>query len=140
MSSMQEVTAMVQKLMQEKGVSEETAKVAPGHWAFKNGSFHFEIHLQTFKQLGEIREGIAIAGYLMPLPTDPAKLAELQSELLGINSQIVGAWFGIHQNQVLLVSSRELLNLDYSELLMMADNVSRMGDLFDDMMKEKYAN
>ncbi|PKL11743.1 MAG: hypothetical protein CVV50_05295 [Spirochaetae bacterium HGW-Spirochaetae-6] len=140
MSSMQEVTVMVQKLMQEKGVTEESAKVAPGHWVFINGSFRFEIRLQTFKQLGEIREGIAIAGYLMPLPADPVKLAELQSELLSINSQIVGAWFGIHQNQVLLVSSRELENLDYSELLMMADNISRLGDSFDDMIKEKYSN
>ncbi len=139
MDDKQNALNLIKKLLEEKGVAEEKAKVKDSDiWVINVGSFVFQISIGQIGYKEPYIPAVSVSGYIMPVPEKPEQRYNLYDELLHINSALAACWFSVVENQVVLESIRPIKDLDYSELKFMSENVAGYGDYFDDILKEKY--
>ncbi len=129
--------ALVEEVLGELGFPAETARTkdpsAAHAWKIAKGSATSLITLVDRAEFTHLR----VIATVMTLD-DQVDRAALFTHLLELNSDIAGAAFATHGDQVLLLSERSTLDLDRSEVLDLVRRVMTSADDHDDVLVARF--
>ncbi len=131
----------VKQFMIDNNIPEQSAKVPDqDSWIFSFRNIRFQVRINPYKQVGKQGHAIAVAALIIDVPTDETKRLALFDKLLNENNVMVNAaYVKTTNNQILLMSSRDVDGLDYSEFNNMILFVSNIGDSMAPELKAEFS-
>jgi len=108
-------------------------------WSLKRGSANVQIMLLSVPVgEGKIREFIQAASPIIKVPQ--AKQLEFYRKLLELNDVKLGVKLSIQKDsdQVWALYERDLIGMDYSELITLLEDLGYWADEFDDLLKAEF--
>lgn len=136
---------LVERSIAELGVSPVATRLhdassgadAGGTWSFKRGSA--DVLVTVSPPQGGHAGAIRVISPVVRLPEDEAVCARLFRHLLTLNGmQVVGAAFGLIEEEVVVVAERSVVDLDPSEVDEMLRAVGEVADYFDEVLAGEY--
>lgn len=102
-------------------------------WCFRKGSAEIILILHNIKK-GEVYFSAMVK--IMQIPNSNEK--ELFQELLKLNQGMVGAWFAIKGNMIIIKSTREAAGMNSIEGYQIIQHIGNCADHFDDILKNNF--
>lgn len=136
---MQETVNLIEQLLKNWNIDPVEVKDSEKNlWYLVQGSAKFHLELFQFNKGPDtgMVDCIEAGGIIMRLPQE--NLLPLYRRLLELNSSSVGVYFAIRNNLVMLLSTRELAGLDYTELKTLVDEVRYFSDYWDDILMQEF--
>ncbi len=130
---------MINEIITSLGVDPSTCFDPDNYmWNLQKGSAKIHVKMFTIEyENGNKNNYIQIASPVMSVPAQ--KIMEFYKRLLELNDTTIGIKFSIRDNQVFLLTERELLNLDKSEAETMFHRIGNYADDIDDKLKAEFS-
>jgi hypothetical protein len=125
MQAIETYYAMVDRVLEERfGLKLSEYKLADNQWLYvKSPSI-------SLIEVNEVMFGDKKMGYIQsftPICKLPRKRQEFMLEILKLNHGIIGAYFALYENTVMLKMIRDIENLDEGEVENMIQSVGHIG-------------
>ena len=137
----QKATEMINDFVTSKGISlSEVYNPEQKKWSLKRGSASVQILLLSIPVgNGVIREFVQAASPIMLIPK--GKELEFYRRLLELNDVKLGVKFSIQKGgeQVWALAERDLIGIDYPEMVTLLEDLAFWADELDDILKNEFA-
>lgn len=137
---MEKAKNMINDFVKQKGIDPTTVfNEEKLTWYLKRGSVDIQIMLLSVP-VGEgvIREFVQVASPIMKVPA--GKELNFYKRLLELNDVKLGVKLSLQKDtdQAWALFERDLIGLDYSELVTILEDLGYWADEFDDMLKKEF--
>ena len=136
----QKATEMINDFVTSKGISlSEVDNPEQKKWSLKRGSASVQILLLSIPVgNGVIREFVQAASPIMLIPK--GKELEFYRRLLELNDVKLGVKFSIQKGgeQVWALAERDLIGIDYTEMVTLLEDLAFWADELDDILKNEF--
>jgi len=133
-------TGMINDFVAEKGIDPNSVYNAEKKlWSLKRGSAHIDVMLlEVPVGEGVIREFIQVASPIIKVPK--GKELQFYRRLLELNDVKLGVKLSIQKDtdQVWALAERDLIGIEYSEMVTVMEDLGFWADQFDDLLTSEF--